>query len=453
MLDNPPKKSVTLLETSGVEESAIVLVTQVSFLFMSLAIQSMLAWMLAPEGRGAYAVCFLFGTIFGVIFTLGTDRASQYFVMSKKLTLSEGVSVALIIAFIGSVLAMLLGWVLINTDFSFFQKADQSAFEIALCLIPLTVLVTILQLHLAGLRKFARLGVMTVLQAAICLGLVFVFVFVLDLGVNGALAAQAVSLILVACALLFELRRNCGLVLVVPKWQHFQTVLSYGFRYYVARVGNLVDQQMGAIILAIFATREEIGLFAAASTLALKVLMFPQSIESSMLPRISADPSGKLKHVGQAVRISGMLTGFTMIVLTIFSYPLVLLVLSPDFLSSVPLIWILAPGIIIQGCTHILMAYFRAVNRPGVISWAIFVGLSVNACTVISLYSEIGVTAAAWGMTFGFISQAIIVFSMYYLITKQSISRVLLPQREDLTKLMSLFNLISAKISQSKAHR
>ena len=181
--------------------------------------------------------------------------------------------------------------------------------------------------------------------------------------------------------------------------------------------------------------------------------MFPQSIESSMLPRISADPEGKLNHVGQAVRISGMVTGFVMICVTIFSYPLVLVILSPDFLSSVPLIWILAPGIIIQGFTHILMAYFRAINRPGIISWAIFVGLSVNASTLIILYSEIGVAAAAWGMTFGFISQAIIVFIMYYQITNKSFREVLRPQQGDIDKLMSSFNVVYTKLLQIKANR
>lgn len=446
MIDMSPRRKAAPPNTSGVEDSAIVFVTQILFIFMSLGTQSMLAWMLAPEGRGAYAVCIVFGTIFGVIFTFGTDRAAQYFVMAERLTLSEGVWVSIIIAFVGSLFAVILGGLLIDTDLSFFQKADRSEFEISLFLIPLSVLVTIFQLQLAGLRKFAKLGQMILLQSTSNIVLIFLFVWIFESGVNGALVAQAISLFLVACAFFYELRSRCGLVFMIPGWQQFGTVLSYGVRYYVARIGNLVDQQLGVILLAVFAAREEIGLFTAASTLALKVLMFPQSIESSMLPRVSADPEKWLGRIGQAVRISGMLTGVVMTCVVLFSFPLVLIVLSPKFLPSVPLIWILAPGIIIKGFTHILMAYFRATNRPGVISWAIWVGLCVNSFTFIALYPRLGLSAAAWAMTLGYVGQAIVVFSSYRLISGQYIREILRPGIDDLVRIRKSFTQIYSRI-------
>src|SRR6185295_10523159 len=102
----PP--STSRPESSSSHEVSVVLATQVWNIVIGLATQSLLARLLAPEGRGAFAVCVMFGTILGVLLTPGADRGTQYYVMSGRQSLSRGIAVGLVISLIGSAIAMLL---------------------------------------------------------------------------------------------------------------------------------------------------------------------------------------------------------------------------------------------------------------------------------------------------------------------------------------------------------
>lgn len=431
---------------SGGKETLIVFATQLWGLAVGLGTQSVLAWMLAPSGRGEYAVCMLFGGVIGVIFTLGTDRAAQYVVMSKSQSLSHAGSVAIIAAVFGSALAIVLGFALIHSPIAFFHKADTTAFTIALAIIPLTVLNTTLGLQLAGLRRFGRLGLITVLHTSSTLAFIVGLVAVLGLGVHGALLAQVLSSLLVACLFFWDLRSSCGFRLILPRLPHFRQILSYGGRYYVARIGNLIDSGLGIFMIAMFATREEIGLFAAASALVLKVLVFADSMEAALLPRIADDPAGRIELVGQCVRLSGLFTGVAVAGIAIVSFPLVSILFSPKFIPAVPLIWILAPGVVIYGGSQIIMAFFRGTGRPGTCSLVIWVGLAANILALVVLYPLIGLPAAAWATTLSYASRAIVLFESYRRASGQRASDVLRFQPSDISAVKRLLRGVHGKI-------
>ena len=88
--------------------------------------QSLLAHALMPEGRGAYAVCVLVGSLAAVAATPGADRGSQYFVMSGGTTVSQAISIGLTICVLGILAAVALVVPLIQSEFSFFSKGFRS---------------------------------------------------------------------------------------------------------------------------------------------------------------------------------------------------------------------------------------------------------------------------------------------------------------------------------------
>ncbi len=417
--------------TTGGTETLFAFATQVWVLLASLGTQSVLAWMLAPAGRGAYAVCMVFVGIMGGVFSLGIDRAAQYFVMSNTQSISQGGSVAIITALVGGGVAVLLGAFLIDSPISFFQKADSTAFWISLPLIPLTVAITVLQLQLAGQRRFARLGLIVIVQTSANLAFILLLVRFLDLGVHGALIAQIASSVLVVSLLFLDLRVACRFRLILPNWSHFRQVFSYAVRYYLASIGGMIDLGLGTFIIAMFGSREDIGLFAAASALVLKVLVFPDSIESVMLPRITSDPVGRIDLVDQCVRLSTVFTGLSIAGIVAVSVPLVNILLSPKFLPSVPLIWILAPGVFMYGGSQVLMGYFRGINRPGVCSLVIWVGFIANALALVILYPLLGLPAAAWAMTIGLACRSLVLFGAYRRISGRFVLQTMRFQRGD----------------------
>ena len=442
-MSSPPSEPIS----QAVADSVIVLATRVWFVVANIGTQSMLAWMLLPGGRGSYAVCFLFGTLFGVIFTIGTDRAAQHFVMTKELSVSQGASAATIIAVTGSTIAMGLGWFLIHTQISFFQKAEISDFELSLLLIPSYILNIFFRLQLSGLRRFVSRAIITVVQTTTNLLLVALFLGFLGFGVTGALWAQVISLSLGTALLVRNLCVHCGFRFIVPRWSHFRPIIHYGARYFVARLGNMVDVQLGVILLGFIATESEIGLFSAAAALSLRTLIFSESIEISMLPRIASDPDRRNEIVRRSLRYSSLFTGLTLVLLVLISAPLVRILLSPGFLPAVPMIWILAPGILFQGWAMILMGHFRVINRPGFTSWSIWTGLMTNGLLFFALYPAIGVSAAAWSMSLGFAARTLMLLASYQRTSGAGLLQTFWPRREDIAFIRTALGRIYVRLS------
>ena len=429
------RPSTSSAGTTGGEEVALVLATKAFLVIAGLANQSLLARLLAPEGRGAFAVCVMFGTILGVLFTPGSDRGAQYFVISGRYSISLGVSVGLFLSLVGSVLAIVASAPLIQSDFGFFQKAEPSSFYFALSLVPVTVVSTSLQLQLAGLRRFGRLAVFSVVHATVNLTAILILTWLAEWGVSGAILALSASNGVMVLLLLWDLHQNCGLRFETPAPSQFREVLTYGRKYYVARVGGMVDFKVGALFLAVFATQAEIGLFSAASALILRTFMISDSIESSLLPRVATDPSGRPELVAQCLRISALITGAALAGLVAFSIPLVRILLSDAFLSSVMLIWVMAPGVLLYGSSKILMAYFRGLNRPEICSLVVWSGLTVNIATLLVLYPISGLVAAGWAMSAGFAFRSLILAVAFRRVSGCSYRMTWLPERADLALL------------------
>ena len=105
---------MSVVQTTGVEEVAISMATRVGVLLSGIAVQSLLAYALLPTGRGEFAVCILFAALLGVLLTPGSDAGAQYFVMAKEISVSQGVSVSLLICLVGAGLATALSISLIT---------------------------------------------------------------------------------------------------------------------------------------------------------------------------------------------------------------------------------------------------------------------------------------------------------------------------------------------------
>ena len=321
--------------------------TRVGLLVSSVAIQSLLAYLLLPTGRGEFAVCTLFGVLLGVLFTPGADVGAQYFVLAKKISVSQGVSASLVICLIGSGIAATLAIPLIHSEITFFQKAEPQSFHVALLLIPLTTFSNAMQHHLSGLRRFARIALFSVLQAATnALGVVSL-VLGLGLGVQGALLASCSGYLVMIIVCLGDLRRSAGLTWKSPSRLGLSGVLGYGIKYYTARIVGGIDAHVGVLLLGMMATTSEIGLFAVASSLTMRFIVISNAVSASLLPRAVGDPHGRPELVAFCSRITTWVTGASLLLLVAFNVPLVRILLSAEFLPSVPLIRTIAPGILV----------------------------------------------------------------------------------------------------------
>ncbi len=416
-------------DTTGGQDASVMFATLGGMAALTLLIQGLLAYMLLPEGRGAYAVCLVFGTLLGLVFTPGAQQGAQYFVAARQMSVSQGVSSALIIGIVGGALAAALAVPLIYSEIAFFQKAETHTFLLALTLIPLTTISVALDHQLVALRRFRGLAVFSILRVAANVGAILVLVWELGLGADGAIVAFVAGHGVMIAACLLYLRRHCGLGAEMPRRSNISRVLGYGLKYHAARIGVFVEPHFGVVVLGLIASQGEIGLFAAASALMLGFMLISNAVGNALFPRIAG--AERIETVALCLRLVCAGTAIPMLVVLALSAPLVRLLLSEAFLPALPLLWIIAPGMLAYAVSGIFLTHFRGANRPHICSWAVFLGLCANLGALLLLYSNLGVAAAGWGMTVGMLCSCLLLAVVFHRTTRTGLRAVWLPRRDD----------------------
>ena len=419
--------------TTGGQDVSVMLAALAGMAGLTLLIQGMLAYMLLPEGRGAYAVCIVFGTLLGLLLTPGAQQGTQYFVAARRISVSQGVSSALIISFAGGGLAAALAVPLIHSDLAFFHKAQTHTFLLSLALVPLTAISIALDHQLVALRRFRPLAVFSMLRVVANMLALLVLVWRLGLGVDGAVIAFAVGHCIMIAACLLYLRWHCGLAFQMPGRSNLALalalVLGYGLRFHVARVGAFIEPHVGVLILGLIASQAEIGLFSAVMALMLGFTLISNAMGNALFPRIAG--LERVEMVSLCLRVVCVSTAIPMLALLAVGVPLVRILLSEAFVPAVPLMWIVAPGILANALSGIFMTHFKGANMPQVCSRTVLLGLCVNVCTLLLLYPRFGVVAAAWAMTVGTVCRCLILSMVFQRTTRTALLAVWLPRRSD----------------------
>ncbi len=417
---------------AGGQEVAVTFTSRAGVYAVSILTQSLLAYLLLPEGRGAYAVCVTFAFLLSVVFTFSIDRGAQYYAVARQISLSQSLFLALAACLVGSAVAVAVALPLIHGSLAFFRQAPAHSFHLSLALVPLISMSVAVELQLAGLRRFGPLAVFLPAQSLVVVLATVALVWQLDLGVDGALMALIAGHVFMTAACLWDLSKHCGLAFELPSLSGCRRVLGYGLRYHVMRVGNEAEPHVGVFALGMLAGRADIGLFAAASMLMLRLGLISSAVGIVLYPRVA---SGAIKQpeklVGLNLRLVCLATGGALAVLLAISTPLVRVLLSEAFLPAVPLLWILAPGILAYAGGGMFITYFSGVNRPGVCSWAVWFGLTANIASFLALHPALGIEAAAWAMTIGLIVRTAYLAMMFHWRTGATLCAIWLPRRAD----------------------
>jgi O-antigen/teichoic acid export membrane protein len=415
----------------GMRDTVLTFVSRVISLSLALVWQFLLAHFLDTAGRGAYAVATQYASLLTVIFMLGVDVGSLYYVAARKMAASEAAMALLVYSLLGSAVAIPVGLLLMNTGWEYFNKADPLSFYIMVAVIPLSFFSASLVVFLTSLREFAWSAVLSIAGPALNLASLVVFVWVLGWGVNGALLTLITTEIISLAVVLVILRRRHGLHFVWPTGEQFRQVLGFGVRYYFGKVSNIMNFQLGTLALAFFATQSEIGVFAFGLTLVERVQFLPDTLTTVLLPRVSSDAKGRVDLVTQCNRIVIVLAGAALVVLSALAWP-VFALLVPTFLPAVMIIWILAPGVWIRCASKLFVPYLHSQNRVGVTSIAVAAGAVVNIAILVGLMPYLGIQAAALSVVGNYVVSATILVVAFHRVSGVSVRDAWLPRRSDL---------------------
>jgi O-antigen/teichoic acid export membrane protein len=393
---------------SGVRDFVMTFGAKILILACTIGAQSCLARMLHAEGRGSYAVAVLFGTMLNLIFLVGTDVAGRYFVANRRFTVSEGVAHILACGVIGCAAAVGAGLALMQLPLAFLEKATPLCFYLALATIPVSVLSVASLTMLATLRDFGWYAGIGIASAVSYLVLNVLFLWVFQWDVAGGMLAIIVNGALTVAVGMAVLRRRHGLVAAWPTWKGIREMFGYGIRYYAGRISNQVNFQIGTMILAFFATKEEIGMFSLAAVMTNQIMTVPDSLGEVVMPRVAGDAQGRPELVAQVSRMVSLVCGPLLLGLAVLATPVTLILFGSEYLPMVPIIQILCVGFFLRSACKMIEYYFLMTNHPGISSTATVLGIAANLGLMWLLMPWIGLEGAAAAMVGSFVVSGIL---------------------------------------------
>lgn len=380
----------------------------------------------------------MYATILTTLFVVGCDVAGLYFVASRRFSIPEGITNILVYGGLGSAAAMLAGFGLLHSGLPFLEKASPSSFHLALILIPVNLFSLIFLNLLTAARYFPQYALVSVIQGISQFLFVIFFVRILDRGVNGALAGLLMAGLLSIAVTLLLFYRKAGAILRRPSLSQLKEMLHYGARYYIAKISNMANLQIGTLILALFASREDIAFFAVAMRVAIQVLIIPDTLTLVLIPRSASDREGKKELVARSARLTGLICGAALILLVIFARPLVVIIFSPAFTPAIPLIRIISIGVLLRSASKVIVPYLIGTDHPGIASISVGVGMLVNLGMLLLLLPRIGLSGAAIAVTAGYLAGAVVLLFWFSRLSGLGIGEIMAPRRSDIAYVITL---------------
>jgi len=375
---------------------------------LTLAYQSILAKFLGPGGRGEYALCVMFATLGYVGLLLGIDWAISYFVSAGRISRNQAYSTALVGALLVFVVGGVLGSLVIRIPIEFFTKASPAAFQMAVLWIPFLALTCCMEGALRGLREFRFLSLLMPLRWLSVIAATVILVKLVGMGATGPIVADIAATIIVTVIVLTRARVKYAFRPQLPSWKSIREMVHYGMRILVSSVGMLVNARIGTLLLGFFATTEQIGQFAVAMGVMAVIISVSDVTGQVIQPRVARDEKGRPELVALCARELALLSTVAIAAILLLAKPLFSVVFTKEFYPAIPLLWILAPAVIIRCASKCLLPYFNGTNRPGIGSIATVVNLAVNLGLLIVLLPRLGLPGAAWAASVSYIACAVV---------------------------------------------
>ncbi len=402
---------------SYLSDAGAVFAANIVSTLAGLATQSLLAWLLLPAGRGEYGACMLFVVFLTLFCTLGQEMANVYFVGSKQITPSQALTQSLLIGLAVSAIACSIGYILTLGSFQFLEKAPPSTYRIALLCIPPMVFNSYLNgifLGMGAMSTYTYLVAAPTAAGAVGIGIVGF----LRPEVNAIVPVHAICDMLATIAAVIVLRRRFGCRFGRLDWSCLKMSLSYGARFYLGKLFSMANVQVGNLMLLLSPVgRADIGLFSAASAMAGRLWLLPDTLHVAILPRSTSNPEGRSRFVAQVARLSFGCTAILLLVVLFMSKPLIAIILSPRFLPVLNPFRILLPGVLVRVVPKILTAYFAGIGRPGINSLAIAASVAANIALMLLFLPRWGLSGIALAMSLAYTLEAAILAVMFFRFT------------------------------------
>lgn len=408
----------------------------------------LIARTLGSNGQGQYTITILLPTILYTFFNSGVSISTVYFLGQEKYKDDQIYSTNIFSSFVFSALAIVVGIILIIFfKESFFENTSSLMIYSALLLIPVLFLQKSVQSFFHGKEDFEQYNIVALLNQLGLLFFAIFFVWILDLGVPGAVLSFSLSqflMLLVSCIITYK-RYNLFLPTKIS-FSYLKECVVFGLKGHFSNVLTFISYRVDILLIAYFIDDVAVGVYSVSVLLVERIWLISQAISSVLFARVSNLKTDfeKTNFTTLSSRHTLFLTSLFGITIAFFSPWLIVVLFGQDYKESISPFLFMLPGVVLFSLSKILANDFVGRGYPEINSYIAIVVAFLNVILNIILIPKYGVVGAALSTSFCYGIDALIKVIYFSHLHKISLLKFVMIKKSDFklyqTNFMSLIN-------------
>jgi O-antigen/teichoic acid export membrane protein len=414
---------------------------------------SLIARFLGPTGNGLYTVAMLLPSFLTIFLSLGIGPANVYYVGRGSVALKTAIRVSirlwLLITVIGAVISMV---VIVFFAEQLIPGASPFILWIAFLSFPTSLLQTYLASLLQALQEFRRYNLS--IMATPVIRFLFVLVFMV-LGGNIEILILSVVLVqVINIAITYTLLKQ-----IIQKGErdfdvadeaisskdYAKRAVTYGYKAHINSIVPIVNYRIGIFFLNILINPTATGIYGIAVTMAEKLWLASQAVNTVILPRLAEIH----KHEDNTVEITAFIARWVFVFSVIgaillggVSHVVIRVMFGEAYLGAVRPLILLLPGIVFANPAWILANDIFARGRPELNMYLAIFTVVANVLSSLIFIPMMGLDGAAISTTIAYCLHFVASFFVYLGLSQQSWQDMFRPNAYDQRVMNRLKRLI-----------
>jgi O-antigen/teichoic acid export membrane protein len=404
---------------------------------------------LQPAGRGELAAMILWPVFLGSVLTFGIPSALTFQLRTHPAKRSEIVGGALLIAVLASLVAVLLGFLLLPHWMGQYPQKTILFAQLFLLATPFTSLFLVGKAALETVGNFTLSNKLLGCSPALTLiGLLLLLATHSITPYTAGVAYAAVGIVPI-------------LLMVNNLWQEFRPALhalknsirlliSYGIRAYGIDLCGTMALYVDQALVVRALDPSMMGVYVVALSLSRMLNAFHTSVIMVLFPKAVNQSAAKVRELtGRSMRMSTLLTASAGAVIIALGPRVLSLLYGSAYRSADTVLRVLVVEVILSGAALVLSQAFMALDRPGVVTVVQVTGLLVTIPLMLLLIPHLGVVGAGVALLISTTIRLILVLASFPIVLKMPMPAVL-PNLEDVSYMLRTGSRILGFVSSNE---
>lgn len=393
------------------------------------------ARVLGPEGNGLLAGVLIYPAIFISFATLGLRQAAVYFVgndvKSTETIFSSVITVWLITSTISVIACIYI--------LKYIAGSSYTPLMIALAVgaIPFNIFIDYASGILLGKNKVKDFATITWLPSLFRFLGAVLFVWIMGLGVAGALIAPMIAMIVMSGVMIYYLNKYISFNYTFD-FKAIKSMISLGIVYSIALFVINLNYKVDQMLLEYLSTSYELGIYEKGVGMVEKVWQIPMLLGTIIFAGSANAKDSKLYSlkVAKLLRVSLLACFFILLGIGLVAPFLVTLFYGQEFFDSALVIQLLIPGVLFMVFFKVLNMDLAGRGRPWLSLIAMVPAVLVNISLNIYLIPEYGADGVAVASSISYTVAAFIFLFVYIKGTRLTFTEILTYRKDDFLIIM-----------------